>query len=556
MSQKKIHGASAILLLIGLFVLCFSTLGQPVLSDCFEATSVLISTGMYNSGLWLPSQQVGSIAFFPALQQWSQLAGYQLFGPSASGARFLTAVAAVLVIVVFYKAAAKNLGKRTGLQAVLITASSLLFIFSARIASGDMLVCFFLLLNVILCWSAVEASMQGKNGADLMMWSGCVAGGLAMLSGGPVIGLVSILTAFFYLLSIGKTVLLFRIRWFIPGLFLLIITVLAPWCIAAVNASVDLLPALFSLFSGQIGAIAGVLPEYGRKVISALLILLLGMLPWCCYLGLAVTTSALFGKEQSSARFVRLFAIFSLIVLFVAPFSVHGVAGLAAASVPGAALLLSQLFERIDVQYSKRWILAGWLTVCIFAGLTCLLLLLPFGVNWLPAVIGEIGQMIPALSDKINLGYSLYLAAAILAGLTWLLYRGQGRRKVYAVYNGLTLTACGLAFVTVLLLQPLYDRMVSRPVSTLAVEGAARYVPQEGAMLLYNIGSRPAAEFYGKRSMVVKSEKDRLELQGLFDENIVQAGISTTYYLERLRDFDVNVKELCREHGYVLFTLE
>jgi 4-amino-4-deoxy-L-arabinose transferase-like glycosyltransferase len=554
MSQKKIHGASAIIVLGALVMLCFYNLGQPVLADYFEAASALVSAEMFTSHFWLPMQD-NSAGFCPAVLYWSQLAGYHLFGMSALGARFVTAIAAVFMLFVLYKAAARTLGKRTALQAVLITAGSLLFIFAGRQATGDILATLFLLLNMVLCWSAVEAAIQEKKGADFLLWAGCIFTGLAMLSGGLMVGLISVLTAFFYLLTIGRLALFVRARWLFPGFLLLIITAFSPCIILAVTNSTHSVSFCADLISRQRELLASGMVGYGSKVLFGFLLLLLGMMPWCCYLGLAVTTSSLFGKEQSSQRFVRLFVLFSLLVVGLTPLGVHGVSAIAVAAVPGAALLLAQLFERIDVQYSKRWILAGWLTIILFACLTLLTGFLPFLANRLAGTFSEFGQAVPLLSSTVDTGYVSYAAAGILACLTYILYRGVKKRKVYGVFNALTLSAVGLVFVAVVLLQPVYDRLIVRPVSTLALEGVS-YTPEDGAMLLYAIGERPSAAFYAKRKVLVKAETDHIELQRLFDEKVVQVGISTGYFLKRLGDFGVEVKELKREHGYVLFTIE
>jgi len=555
MSQKKIHGVTAVMLLGVLLLLCFYTLGQPVLADSFESATALTSAEMFNKNFWLPAGQAGSTPFYPAILYWSQLAGYHLFGPAAFGARFATAIAAVLVVAALYGTAAKTLGKRTGLQASLITASSLLFVLTGRLATGDMLAALFLLLNMILCWHAVEAVMLNRKGADLLLWLGCASAGLAMLSGGFFIVLLSVLTGFFYLLTIGRISLFFRKQWLLPGSILLVVIAFTPWLMLIVRDSIGAVPAFTTFMDQQITTIADQMPDYGSKIVFGLIMLLCGMLPWCCYLGIAVTTSSLFGKEQPAQRFVRLFVILSITVVLVAPVTQHGLGGIIVAAVPGAALLLAQLFERIDVQYSKRWSLAGWVTVAIFALLTLLSFSLSFILNKLLHVFGEAGQLIPALAGKVDLGYMNYAAAMVLACLTYVLYRGVKKRKVYAVYNGLTLASCGLACLIMLLVQPVYDRVVMRPVSNLAVEGA-RYTPEDGALLLYNIGERPSAEFYSERKTLVKNEDDHRELQRLFDENVIQAGISTDYFLDRLGDFGVELEELGQENGYVLFKVK
>lgn len=555
MSRKKIPGAVAVLLLGALLVLCFYTLGQPVIADYSESASALVSAKLFHDTVWMPPTLDGSARFYPAMLNWSQIAGYYLFGVTALGARFFTAVAAVLTIALLYVTSARTLGRRTGLQAAIITSSSLLFVLTARIATGDILASLFLLLSMILCWGGVEAAMQEKKGAGFMLLFGCVSGGLSMLSGGLGIGLVLVCTALFYLLTIGRISLIFRMRWLVVGALLLFITALAPWIISAARGSIDILSFLQTVAGQEAAVFSGAMPHYGRKVGLGLLLLLLGMSPWCCYLGLAITTSSLFGKELPSQRFVRLFVIFSMMVLFIAPLTVHGVGGLVVAAVPGAALLLAQLFERIDVQYSKRWILAGWLTVSIFLVLTLLSVLLPFLLNILSKTFGEFGQLFPALYGTVDFGYANYAAGGLLACLSYLLFRGVKRRKVYAVYNGLTLTACALAFITVLLAQPVYDRIVMRPVSVLAAAGA-RHTPVNGTILLYNINNRASAAFYGERAVLVKSESSHGEIEKLFNENGVQVAISTSYSLKRLEDFGVKVKELEEEHGFVLFTLD
>lgn len=556
MSRTGIQGRGAAVLVCVILVLCFYKMGQPVLIDYFEAATALTAKTMFHQGQWLlAADETGAKPYYPALLYWSQLAGYELFGVSALGARFFTALASVLTVFTLYQTAEKTVGKRTALRASLITASSLLFLFMSRVASGDILSGFFLLLNVILFWSAVERAINEEKSANISFYTGCLFGGLAMLSGGLILVLIPLLTLFFHLVTLGRFSLLFKVSWLLPGIMLFIGIALAPGLIAVVNGGGDPVVFFTLLLQQQMGGVASVMPVYGHRLAYGILLFLAGMLPWCCYLALAVTYSSLFSKKTPGQRFVRLVLLYSMLVVLVSPFSVHGGLTLCTAAIPGAALLLAQLFERIDVQYSKRWIVAGWLTVILFAGITLFFFVLPVLINVLPARFSEFGQIIPLLSDSVELGYEPYLTAAILAFLSFTLYRGLVKRKVSAVYNGLTIAACGLVCTAVIVVYPAYDRLFMQPVSNLAMAGS-EYSPKAAELLLYNIGSRPSAVFYGESNIVVKSEAEHAELQKLFDDDQVGVGVSDVYSLKRLRDFGVKVKQLRKEHGYVLFTVE
>lgn len=480
MSRRGIEGKSAAVLLMVMLALCFYNPVQTVVVDYFEAASALTSKIMFNEGQWLlPLQDTGAKPYYPAILYWSQLAGYKLFGISAFATRFFTAIAAVFSVIALYKTAARVVGKRTGLRAALITASSLLFLFMSGFATGDMLTAFFLLLNVVFCWNAVEKAMKEEKGATGSLWLGCICGGFALLSGGLLVVFIPVITAFFYLLTIGRLSFLFKKSRLFPGLLLFAVISLTPNVIAVVQESTDLLHVIVTLIHQQMGLVTSVVSGYGSKAVFVFLLFLAGMTPWFCYLALAVTYSSLFSQDTPGQRLVRLLVIFSAAVILVAPFALHGGLTLCVAAIPGAALLLAQLFERIDVQYSKRWVVAGWLSVILFAGLTLVVFVLPTLLNILSARFSVLGRVIPLFSGHVDFGYRFYIAAAILTFLTFVLYRGVVKRKVYAVYNGLIIAACGLSFVAVIVLYPVYDRLILQPVNTLALAGEA-YSPEGG----------------------------------------------------------------------------
>ncbi len=552
--SKSLELIATLILLTVMSLLLFFGLGGTVITDPEEAVYAEVSREMYSaSAAVVPT--LGGDDFFeiPPLQYWTQMLGYRLFGINSLGARAINALCGLTTIMILFFSARSPLGSRTAFNSALILGSSVLVIYLSRVAMPDMLLTLFLVISVAGFWHAVERTLKGQDGSFLF-WVSCLAGGGAMLSSGPFGLLILMVTAVIYLLLGRRIGLLFRKNLFLPGAFIIIIG--CSWYVMLGFVHPDgfglakeiFLKHLFGIFSRTVEADPTPLSYY-------LVVLLLGFFPWFCYLPLAaVNGAALFGRDPAS-RFIRLFAILSIVILLSLPFSAFRLPNDLLPLLPGLALLSATLFDRDKMRFPVIWLSAGWLSALMMLALSATLAAAPLIIPYLPDLLGESGRNVPILAEPVQLGSSVWIAALLFIVSAVIIIRSARSRDVHQVFQGLLLASFMVSATVFFTILPLYDRLMNLPLANLS-STAAEHTPIGGRIVLYNISERPSVMFVSGRRTRYHGDGLLEQLPELFNEAGISVGITSAYDYARLLNHSIEVQEIERQGGLVLFSIQ
>jgi len=190
----------------------FTNLGAVALWDEDEPLYATCAREMLQRGDWVVPTYNGDVfPEKPPLMFWLMIVGFKAFGVTEFTARFWSAICGVLAVVVTFRLGRRMFGRRAGLWAGLIMATSLLFTVSARAATVDAAL---VLLTTTAFWlfvssiGVLDAERSGDKppahtgsegpreprcglqlGLSLCWWRmallyGCL--GLAVLAKGPV----------------------------------------------------------------------------------------------------------------------------------------------------------------------------------------------------------------------------------------------------------------------------------------------------------------------------------------------------------------------------------
>jgi len=159
MRQAAVH---CFWIVVAASVICFTNLGRPALWDEDEPLYASCAREMCQRGDWVVPYYNGEMfPDKPPLMFWTMMLGYQLFGVTELGARFFSAVFAVVTAVVTYQLGRRLFCAEVGFWAGLIVPSSLIFTVSARAATVDSA----LTLATLLALSGFVATGMGRLGS-------------------------------------------------------------------------------------------------------------------------------------------------------------------------------------------------------------------------------------------------------------------------------------------------------------------------------------------------------------------------------------------------------
>lgn len=551
-SSKAIYPLLLVFIFIPFF---FVGLGKPVVIDYDEGVYAEVSREMFLADEWIQPTLNGEDFFEkPPMLYWSQIIGYKLFGVTSLGARFFNAVAGLVTVLVLFYAAKTPLGVRHAFHGSLILGSSLIFVYLTRVAMTDMLLTMFLVICLALSWHGVERAMRQESGGSLLFCLGCFFAGCAMLTKGVIGGLFPFITAVIYLLSIGKISILFRKSWIIPGTIILV-TVGFSWYILLGFIHPEGFSFMKDLFiKHHMGRFSSAMESHSGPFYYYLPVLLIGMIPWCCYLPLCFYKLKIANNSDPASRFLRLFVIFSLLVLVFFSAAATKLPNYIFPVIPGFALLFASLFELKEFRFKRAWQISGAMSGGLFILLGLLFALLPFIIPYLPSWLGENGLKAPMLAESIEIGNSPWLVAAILVAAGVGLIRTVKCESVQEICKTVLVSGFAFSGAMFLLVLPIYDKLNNLPLVNIA-EHAAVMTPEDGIILMYKVGERPSANFAANRRTLYKSERDHQELPTLFARPEIKVGITTSYYFSRLADFGIQARKISSDTGYVLFTL-
>jgi 4-amino-4-deoxy-L-arabinose transferase-like glycosyltransferase len=228
----------------GIFtVLWFALLAGRPLYDPDEGRYAEIPREILSGGDWLIPHLNGLVYLEkPPLQYWLSALTFEAFGQSEASARLWTGVFGYLSLCLVYAIARRLWGRDAALMAVMLTASSILFVLLGHQLTLDMGLSFWLLAS--LAYFVFAQTELVKYGAARAWMLGCWASmALAVLTKGLIGVLIPAATLAIYVLWQRDWKLLSRLnlRWGLP-LFALIA---APWFILASRANAEFLQFFF-----------------------------------------------------------------------------------------------------------------------------------------------------------------------------------------------------------------------------------------------------------------------------------------------------------------------
>jgi 4-amino-4-deoxy-L-arabinose transferase-like glycosyltransferase len=427
----------ALTLWLAAALLWFGPLNVPHLFDPDEGRYAEIPREMVASGDWI-TPRLDGIKYFekPALQYWATAVAYRLFGEHAWGARLWPALCGYLGLLLTWLCARELYDERSALFAVIIQASSLLYLGLARITTLDMSLTFGLQLTMCAlallaqrrAGPASAASSPVAASAPLMLGVGTA---VAMLSKGLLGILVPGAVAALYMLWMRDWSLPLRAR---PWWVLLVAAVLAaPWFVLVSARNPEFAHFFFIVQHFQRYLHTAGFDRY-QPVWFFIPVLIIGFLPWTTLLPSAFLRSwrDSRGGDRGSALLlvwaVFVFVFFSLshskLIPYILPMW------------PALALLTGRSLRWIEPARLARHLTA----VAIFgAGLVILLLLL-----WkLPAAAELVARASPLSIAGFVAAFAL-LALAAAIGAHW----GRRGRPIAAAaaagLGGWMLAQCAL----------------------------------------------------------------------------------------------------------------
>ncbi len=547
------HKMTSFALIILLAIIFLYGLGQTVVIDFDEGVYAEISREMLTDRQMIVPLLNGEDFFDkPPMIYWAQVAGYKLFGTTTTGARIVNALAGVATLLIIYFMSIPVLGKRLAGQAALITATSFLFVYLTRIAMTDMILTLYMTLCLLTSWYAVEQAIKGERRGTWLFWLACLFAALAMLTKGIIGILFPLLTALIYLVTIKRLKLLFRSSWLIPGALILIIIGFS-WYLMLGFTHPEGFAFMKELFlKHHLGRFSSAMEGHSGPFFYYILVLLVGMLPWFPYIGQAFTAAPVRDSQNPTSRFIRMFLIYSVIILLFFSFAATKLPNYILPALPGFAILIAVLLEKNEARLSRWAIISGWISGLFFALLGSVFVALPIILATLPDRLGKHALKAPVLAEPVALGVAPWLAGLLLVACGIFIIVITRKKNSEQLFRTLLICALALNIIMVFMILPTYDRLMNRPLVNLA-EQAATLTPANGKILLYKISKRPSANFYSGLYTLTIKEKDFARLPELAEQDAIRVGITTRYYLNKLQDKGIPVHELASDTGYVLF---
>jgi 4-amino-4-deoxy-L-arabinose transferase-like glycosyltransferase len=268
-----------LLLLVG-SALCFPNLGKPSLWDIDEGNNAEAAREMLESGNWTtPTFNYELRVDKPALLYWLQIGSFRLFGVNELAARFPSAVAALVTLLLCYELGRRLFNGSTGLLGALILAGTPGCCAAAHFANPDALLNCFTLFTLCVFWLGVTAENR------LWFLGAGLATGLAVLAKGPVGLVLPGAVVFLYLFSTGRLGLLWsRYHWL--GI-LTFCAVALPWYIwVGVETRCHFLTGFIGVHN--VGRFLNPMENHSGPAYYYVLVIILGMAPWSVFLGPAV----------------------------------------------------------------------------------------------------------------------------------------------------------------------------------------------------------------------------------------------------------------------------
>jgi 4-amino-4-deoxy-L-arabinose transferase-like glycosyltransferase len=411
MSVRDSRPVHALILTAVWAVLTLPGLGSTSLWDIDEGLNAEAAREMYESGNYIvPTFNFQPRTAKPALLYWLQAAAYHRLGVTEFAARLPSALAALGVVLLTYNLARRMFDPLTGLLAGVILISSIQVCLLAHAATPDML----LLLGVMLGFNAFWAGYQ----YDRRLWLVTCAFGtaVAVLAKGPVGLALPAAVIGAYLLSSGDVRRLWD--WRLAVGVVIFCAIALPWYVLVGSETRGAFLRGF-WWNENVSRFVQPLEKHSGPPFFYLLVLVIGLAPWCVFLFSAVGNAWVESRDRTApgrrpARFLLLWAGVYLVFFTIA-----------ATKLPNYILPTYPAFAVMTARALRRWqagelplpwwlVPAGIATLPVVGIVTAAGLVIAGGV--LPLEVLK-GNAIPGLETWAFIGVIPVLGG--VAGLLW-----------------------------------------------------------------------------------------------------------------------------------------
>ncbi len=272
--------AHYLLLLAVTAALTLPGLGALSLWDIDEGLNAEAAREMLESGDWVvPTFNFKPRTAKPALLYWLQALAYQQLGVGEFAARLPSALAAAAAVLLTYELGRRMFTPATGLLAGVILISTVQVCVLAHAATPDAVLLACLMLTFTLFWVGYA------NGGQHWTWTAGLGCGLAVLAKGPAGLLLPAAVIGYFLLAQRELRRLLDVR-LLGGLALLVL-VAGPWyALVGAETRGRFLRSFWQ--TENVGRFLAPMEGHSGPVYFYLLTLLVGLTPWCVFLGPAV----------------------------------------------------------------------------------------------------------------------------------------------------------------------------------------------------------------------------------------------------------------------------
>lgn len=177
-----------ILALMGFYALYFAGLGRNPLLDPDEPVYGQFVKEMVRGGDWLTPHYAGKLWFDkPPMYYWLASIAVKTFGLSEFSIRLPSAICAIGIVLLVFLLASYDFGRRAGIFASLVMATSLMQIIMSHAAATDAIMVFFFTLALYSYRRWLDSA-----GRSRFAWMAACGGaaGFGMLTKGPVVPLL------------------------------------------------------------------------------------------------------------------------------------------------------------------------------------------------------------------------------------------------------------------------------------------------------------------------------------------------------------------------------
>jgi 4-amino-4-deoxy-L-arabinose transferase-like glycosyltransferase len=334
-------GASRLLLAVALvvaFTTIFLRLGGMALMDPDEGRNAEVASEMEQSGSWLvPTYNDLDYLDKPAFFFKAVALSFAAFGRSEMAARLPSALFAAGTLALAYFFCRREYGKRGAAYALMIVATTPLFLAFARIVIFDMTLCFFVCAALCAGYMAEE-----EQGAARKRWylAGAAAAGFATLVKGPVGFIVPALVLSVFNLIEGRRRAILRLL--APLNLLVFFGIVLPWFLGLVHERPDfayygLVLETFKRFTSPIFHRTQPFYYYGPVILGA-------FLSWSLLYPEGI--AAAWRARARLLRSERFLIVWAIVVVVFFSISQSKLPGYILSATVALGILTARLFER------------------------------------------------------------------------------------------------------------------------------------------------------------------------------------------------------------------